>query len=215
MFDRLLLERFCMSLTRRTALFGLSAILLSACVGSSFKTDYARLSPDVTRTWRLADVRVNVPKSLTVSEAKSLLPSADIVWREDPLGDRHAQVAAIMKNAVTIGAQGLRGTRPVIIDVTVSRFHALTFEAERRERDWGVHNINFTVQVVDARTGEVLVPATPIRAELPALAGSKMLEARRKGQTQKSMITNHVARTVQGWLALGPDNRGDFSRQGN
>ena len=84
-----------------------------------------------------------------------------------------------------------------------------------RDKNWGVHNIDFTAQVLDAATGAVLVPATAIRAELPALAGAQMKAARAKGQTQKSMITAHVARTVQGWLALGPDNRGEFSRQGN
>jgi hypothetical protein len=73
-----------MSLPRRAALLGLTALLLSACVGSTHMTDYDPLSADVTRDWRLAEVRVNVPKTLTVSEAKSLLPQADIVWREDP-----------------------------------------------------------------------------------------------------------------------------------
>ena len=205
-----------MSITRRFALLGAASLLLSACVGGArFKTEYDRLSPDVTRAWRLADVRVTVPKTLTVSEAKSLLPNADIVWREDPLGDRYAQVARIMDDAVTRGAQGLRGARPVFIDVTVTRFHALTFEAERRGQSWGVHNIKFTAQVTDARTGQVLLPPTPIRAELPALSGQQMREARQKGITQKSMITNHVARTVAGWLGTGPDNRGEFSRQGN
>jgi hypothetical protein len=29
------------------------------------------------------------------------------------------------------------------------------------------------------------------------------------------MITNHIARTVQGWLGIGPDNRGEFSRSGS
>ena len=204
-----------MSFTRRAALFGMTAVLLSACVGSTHETAYDPLSADVTSGWRLAEVRVDVPKTLTVSEAKSLLPQADIVWREDPLGDRYAQVDTIMTNAITKGAQGLRGARPVIIDVTVSRFHALTFEAELRDQNWGVHNIDFTARVVDARTGEVLIPATAIRAETPALSGEQMREARRNGQTQKSMITNHVARTVQGWLGIGPDNRGEFSRQGN
>lgn len=204
-----------MSFTRRAALFGMTAVLLSACVGSTHETAYDPLSADVTGGWRLAEVRVDVPKTLTVSEAKSLLPQADIVWREDPLGDRYAQVDTIMTNAITKGAQGLRGARPVIIDVTVSRFHALTFEAELRDQNWGVHNIDFTARVVDARTGEVLIPATAIRAETPALSGEQMREARRNGQTQKSMITNHVARTVQGWLGIGPDNRGEFSRQGN
>jgi hypothetical protein len=205
-----------MSVSRRAALLGLSAALLSACVsGGTFKTDYTPIPATVSTAWRLAEVRVNVPKSLKVSEAKTLLPSADIVWREDPLGDRHAQVGKIMEAAVLRGAQVLRGSRPVIIDITVSRFHALTYEAELSNSDWGVHNVDFTAQVFDARTGEVLVGPTAIRAETPAWSGARMKEARRKGVTQKSMITNHVAATVAGWLGIGPDNRGTFSRQGN
>lgn len=205
-----------MSVTRRAALLGLSALLLSACVGgATFQTDYDPIPADVSSAWRLAEVRVDVPRSLVVSEAKSLLPNADIVWREDPLGDRYDQVDVIMTNAITRGAEGLRGSRRVIIDVTITRFHALTFEAEQRGENWGVHNIDFTARVLDAATGEVLVPSTAIRAELPALSGTQMREARRKGVTQKSMITNHVAKTVAGWLGIGPDNRGEFSRQGN
>ncbi|MDM7930972.1 DUF6778 family protein [Tabrizicola sp.] len=205
-----------MSLSRRLALVGLSTLLLSACVGGGgFMTDYDPVSPEVARNWRLGEVRVNVPSTLVVSEQKSLLPTADIVWREDPLGDRYAQVALIMKNAITLGAQGLNGSRLVIIDVTVTRFHALTFEAETRLQNAGVHNINFTAQILDARTGEVLLAPTDIRAELPALSGDQMRAARAKGQTQKSMISAHVARTVAGWLGTGPDNRGSFTRSGN
>lgn len=205
-----------MSLTRRTILLGLTATLLSACVGGgTFKTEYDPVPAGLAKSWRLAEVRVSVPKSLTVSEAKTLLPNADIVWREDPLGDRHAQVGKIIQNAVLRGAQGLRGSRPVIISVTVTRFHALTYEAELSSSDWGVHNVDFIAQVLDARTGEVLLPATKIRAETPAWSGARMKAARAKGITQKSMITNHVAATVAGWLGLGPDNRGEFSRQGN
>lgn len=205
-----------MSLSRRAALLGMTATLLSACVGgSTFKTDYATVPPELANSWRLAEVRVDVPKSLTVSEAKTLLPKADIVWREDPLGDRHAQVGKIIETAVLRGAQGLKGSRPVVIDVVVTRFHALTYEAELSSRDWGVHNIDLNVRVLDAKTGAVLLPTSQIRAELPALSGERMKAARRQGQSQKSMITNHVARTIAGWLRLGPDNRGTFSRQGN
>ena len=205
-----------MSLSRRAALVGFSALLLSACVGGgTFRTDYTPVPADLAKSWCLAEVRVSVPKTLTVSEAKTLLPDADIVWREDPLGDRYAQVGKIVQTAVLRGAQGLRGSRPVIIEVTVTRFHALTFEAERSNSDWGVHNVDLSVRVLDAGTGAVLLPATAIRAETPAWSGARMREARRKGQTQKSMITNHVARTIAGWLGLGPDNRGEFSRQGN
>jgi hypothetical protein len=205
-----------MPLSRRAALIGLSTLFLTACVaGGTFQTTYDRLSPEVTRGWRLAEVRIDVPRSLVVSEAKTLLPTADIVWREDPLGDRYDQVGKIMQAAVVRGAQGLRGSRPVVISITVTRFHALTFEAELSNSDWGVHNVDFIAQVTDARTGEVLVPATKIRAETPAFSGERMREARRRGVTQKSMISNHVAATVAGWLGLGPDNRGEFTRQGN
>lgn len=205
-----------MSLSRRCGLLGASALILSACVGGGrFETDYQPLSPEVSRGWRLAEVQIDVPRSLTVSEARTLLPEADIVWREDPLGDRYAQVGTIMQAAVLRGAQGLRGSRPVVISVTVTRFHALTLEAEQSNFDWGVHNIDFVAQVTDARTGEVLVPATKIRAETPAWSGTRMREARRNGITQKSMISDHVAATVAGWLGTGPDNRGNFSRMGN
>ena len=73
----------------------------------------------------------------------------------------------------------------------------------------------FDARVIDARTGEVLVPLTHIDAEFPALAGEKMKAARAAGKTQKSMITAHVANTVAGWLGIGPDNRTTFNRQGN
>ena len=206
-----------MSLTRRAALLGLSSLALAACVGpgASFRTEYTQVPPVLAAGWKLGDVQVSVPRTLTVSEAKTYLPTADIVWREDPMGDRYAQVEAIIEAAVRRGAAGLSGGRRVIIGVTVTRFHALTFEAEQRFENAGVHNIRLVAQVADAATGEVLVPPTPIRAELPALSGKAMREARRKGQSQKSMITDHVAKTVAGWLGLGPDVRGSFSRQGN
>jgi hypothetical protein len=204
-----------MSLSRRAALLGLSALALSACVATTFETAYSPLGADVTRGWRLAGVEVDVPRSLVVSEARTYLPNADIVWREDPMGDRYDQVDVIMTRAITEGARGLRGSRPVILKAEVTRFHALTFEAELNLENDGVHNIDFTASVVDARTGEVLVPPTPIRAELIALSGADMRAARAAGRTQKSMITNHVAATVAGWLGTGPDNRGSFARRGN
>lgn len=206
-----------MTISRRFALTGLATLLLTACVGGGggFKTDYTPLGTDVTGGWRLSDVRVSVPNSLVISEQETLLPDADIVWREDPVGDRRAQVATIMEAAVTRGAQGLRGSRGVIIEVTVTRFHAMTWKAEQSEADWGVHNIRFDARVVDARTGAELLPLTHIDAEFPALSGANMREARAKGITQKSMITAHVANTVAGWLGIGPDNRSTFNRQGN
>lgn len=206
-----------MSLSRR-GIFSLAfSAFLVACVGGGrFETTYDRPLPAaVTTGWRVADVRVSVPDTLVVSEEKTYLPTADIVWREDPVGDRRAQVATIMRNAVLRGASGLRGARRVIIDISVTRFHALTFEAELRLSNAGVHNIDFVARVVDAASGAVLAGPVPIRAELPALSGEAMRAARRRGETQKSQISAHVARTIAGWLGIGPDPRNSFSRSGN
>lgn len=207
-----------MSVSRRFVLgFALvSPVFLAACIGGSFRTYYPEAVPaDVSRGWRVADVRVSVPETLVVSEAKSLLPTADIVWREDPAGDRRAQVATIMRNATLRGASGLRGSRAVVIEMTMLRFHALTFEAETRMSNAGVHNINFIAQVVDAGTGAVLAGPVEIEASLPALSGAEMRAARARGETQKSQITAHVALTMAGWLGIGADPRGKFSRSGD
>lgn len=191
-----------------------SLFLLAAC-GSDFETSYsAPIDPGVSRDWRVADVRVIVPDDLRVSEQRSVFPSADIVWREDPPGDRRAQVGKIVADAARQGTAGLRGRRPVVIYVTVSKFHALTFEAEARLTVTGVHNIDFTAQVSDARTGEILAGPEFIRAELPGKVGPEAREARARGETQKSLISGHLRRVFAGWLGIGPDPRFKFSRLG-
>ena len=207
-----------MLLTRRSMLcVSVAAIAMTAgCVGGSFRTYYdAAIPADVSRGWRVTDVRVTVPTALTVSEAKTFLPKADIVWREDPPGDRRAQVATIIRNAALRGASGLRGPRAVTLNITMLRFHALTFEAETRLSNSGVHNIDFIAQVVDARTGAVLAGPVEIEASLPALSGASMRAARARGETQKSQISANVARTIAGWLSAGPDPRSKFSRSGD
>ena len=70
---------------------------LGAC-SDGFRTAYE--TPVGASSWRVADVRVSVPDSLTVSEENILLPAADIVWQEEPKGDRRAQVDAIMTAAI-------------------------------------------------------------------------------------------------------------------
>src|SRR5690606_32516613 len=186
----------------------------SGCV-PTFRTGYERaVSPALAKGWRLADVRVNVPSNLVVSEAKSIFPRADIVWREDPPGDRRTQVARILADATRQAAAGMNGPQPVVIELTLRRFHALTFEAEARLSRSGVHDVEFDARVLDATTGAVLVPATRIEASLPALAGPAMVAARARGESQKLHISTHVRRVMAGWLGLGPDVRGSFTRLG-
>jgi hypothetical protein len=205
--------------TRRGAMgLALGAMLaLGACVGGSgFETNYDQgIAPEVSRGWRVVAVNVTVPRTLVVSEAKTSLPRADIVWREDPeSGDRYDQVKVIMENAIRQGAASVRGSRAVAFNVTMTRFHALTFEAENRYQNAGVHTVDFIIQVVDANTGATIVEAQQIKADFPALSGDQMRAARAQGQTQKKMITAHVAKTIQSWLGTGPDIRGSFTRSG-
>ncbi len=183
---------------------------LSACSGT-FRTYYDVPAPSAG--WRISEVHVAVPGSLRVSEAESLLPNADIVWREDPPGDRYQQVAAIMENAIRHGSAGLQGARPVRLDVTMTRFHAMTFKAETRAPG-GVHDVEFDIVARDAATGQVLAGPEHIEASFPAMTGAAMAAARARGETQKSQITNHVARTIAGWLGIGPDARKTFTSIG-
>jgi hypothetical protein len=205
-----------MSVSRRWVLgTGLAGIFGLAGCSTDFRTDFAAPIPaDVSRGWRVADVRVAAPDTLTVSEERVLAPNADVVWREDPPGDRRAQVAAVVRKAALSGARGLRGNRPVYLDVTITRFHALTFEAETRATQAGVHNIAFVAQVVDARTGAVLAGPDRIEAALPALAGTEMTAARLRGESQRSHITAHLEAVFAGWLGVGPDPRRSFQRLG-
>lgn len=144
---------------------------------------------------RVEGVTVRVPRSLTVSEANRYLPKSDIVWREDPIGDRHAQVAAIFGTAMNQGTEKLDGTVPVALDVKVLRFHALTEKA--RYTVGGVHNINFELTLRDAESGDVLAAPRVVRADLDAFGGQQALRAEARGLTQKVRITNHLAEVIR------------------
>lgn len=157
-----------------------------------------------------------MPDTLTVSEDESVfVPNADILWVEDPPGDRRAQVAAIFKEGVTAGAKGLHGKTPVRIEVTVISFHALNMKARYRAPEGtGVYNISFMARIVDARTGKELVPAQRIDADEPGATGRAALKEEAEGRTQRMDNVDQIARTIAGWLGLGPDNRTDFNRIG-
>ncbi|WP_415403144.1 DUF6778 family protein [Tateyamaria sp. SN3-11] len=181
--------------------------LVSACANTNVATRNAPFeatplsaSIDVQEETKLTDVRVEnitvrVPRSLSVSEANRYLPSSDIVWREDPIGDRHAQVANIFHAAMTQGTAPLDGAAPVALDIEVARFHALTEKA--RYTTGGVHNINFVLTLRDPETGVILGEPRKIRADLDAFGGQQALAAEARGQTQKVRITNHLAEVIR------------------
>lgn len=193
----------------------IAILLLSACGSSEWATSYGDVvNHKDASTWRVTEIDVTVPRTLSVSEANRFAPDADIVWREELGGDRYEQVDRIITEAARRGVARLRGKRPVKLVVEVATFHALTEKTRRVLSRSGVHNITFTAQVVDARTGAPLTPVDQIRADLVAYTGEQALVAERAGQTQRVRIIDHVSGVFAGWLGVGPDARGTFSRAG-
>lgn len=196
-----------MKLTKLIAALSL-AVGLSACASSGPISETATrnaadasstlVAPELTARsadWRLADVRVRVSGDLRVSEANRYYPIADIVWREDPFGDRRAQVAKILDDGMTAGLTHLNGSRPVFFDVDLSRFHSLSEKA--RYSVGGVHNIEFTLTVIDAATGVALHGPIDMEIDLKAYGGEQAFAAERQGLTQKVRIQNHLASSMR------------------
>ncbi|MCZ0812118.1 MAG: DUF6778 family protein [Pseudomonadota bacterium] len=156
--------------------------------------DPADVQP-VPTSVEVRDIRVSVPKELKVSEANMYLPAGDIVWREDPLGDRHAQVRAIFETAMQRGVDALpQGQVPVVLDIEVKRFHALSEKA--RYTVGGVHSLQFVMQLRDPETGAPYGAPRTVKANFKALGGQTALEAERQGITQKVRITEHLAEVI-------------------
>ncbi|MFB9149468.1 DUF6778 family protein [Roseovarius ramblicola] len=193
-------------------LVGLAAALmlglgLSACASVETATRNAPLEAFALQPaavpFDVRDVRVTVPRSLRVSEANRYLPGGDIVWREDPPGDRHAQVAAILEDGFERGVDALpEGAEAVVLDVELSKFHALSEKA--RYTVGGVHAIQFTYTLRDPGTGAALTEPKFVKADFKAFGGQKAIAAERRGLTQKVRITDHLARVIRD--ELGPEH---------
>lgn len=154
------------------------------------------------RDYRLESIRFAIPADLQVSEANSYYPIADIVWRGDPLGDRRQQIADIFDASIMAAGEGLNGQTPVIVDVTLHRFHSLT--ERTRYTVGGVHSIKFELTIRDARTGEILEAPRLINGDLPGLGGMAAIRAEQMGQTQKVRITTHLTSVFRDFLTGVP-----------
>jgi len=180
-------------MNRRSFLF-LLPVGLAACAEVSGTTDLGGLPPPALRSYDVVDLDVTVPRSLVVSEEDIYYPDADIVWRADPPGDRHAQVQAIFETGFGRGAATLDGDRDVRVLVEVRRSHSLTERA--RARVGGVHSIRFVLTVIDARTGAVIEGPRLVAADLQAFGGARAREADAAGQTQKVRLIDHLTRVA-------------------
>lgn len=176
---------------------------LSACASGEIASRNVQIASTpveaAATSFDVRDVNVTVPRTLKVSEANLYLPAGDIVWREDPKGDRHAQVQAIVDAAMRQGTAGMQGRMPVRVDVEITRFHALTEKA--RYTVGGVHAIQFNLTLADPETGVPLTRPRHVKANLKAFGGKKALDAEAQGLTQKVRITQHLAGVIQQELA--------------
>jgi len=185
----------------------LMALAIIASLGACSGVETTRNSPiesiptqiglQSTRSasWRVQEVRVNVPDTLTVSEANLFMPHSDIVWREDRFGDRRAQVKSIVELGVSQAVLEMNGVQPVIVEVELKRFHALSQKA--RATIGGKHNILFTVTIRDAETGLQLVDTFPVEASLKAYGGQKAIDAEMRGETQRVRISRHITEVIK------------------
>ncbi len=179
------------------ALLGLAALGVSACstvpnvdVTQNITIPGSLPTQAFAADWNVQEIDIRVPVELEVSEANTLKPGADIVWREDPIGNRHEQVQAIMFEAMEFALRPLDGTTPVIVEIEMTRFHALSERA--RYTIGGEHEVEFLFTVRHAETGQPLTGPRPIDLTFRALGGSRAIASERQGIFQRDRIQSQV-----------------------
>ena len=175
-----------------------TAASLSACASVETATRNAPLVPEtvqpVSAALNIAAVNVTVPYSLRASEANSYYPMGDIVWRGEPLADRHQQVKAIFEDGLSKAAAKTQGSVPVQVNIEVERFHALTEKA--RYTVGGRHELQFTLQLSNPETGQAYTEPRKITTNIKAFGGARAIAAERNGITQRLRITDHIGDVV-------------------
>jgi hypothetical protein len=168
--------------------------------------------PAAAPRWNVRDLAVTVPARLSVSEANLFYPLADIVWRGEPRGDRHAQVGAIVTEALALATEGMREGRAVRLEVEVLRFHSVTEKA--RFTFGGVHSIALALSLRDAESGEAIGPARRIAVAIPAAGGSRAIEEDSRGLTQRVVIVHNLAHVLRRELMRPPGAAEPVARLG-
>jgi hypothetical protein len=140
-------------------------------------------------------VDVSVPASLTVSEANTFHPNADIVWHGDERGDRRAQIKAIFDTASAQATGAMQLGPKVVVQIELIKFHAVTDKT--RYTVGGVHNIEFMMSVRDATTGEILQAPRKIIADCKAAGGARAEAEDAAGRTQKVVVTERLVQVLR------------------
>ncbi|CUH77561.1 DUF6778 family protein [Tropicibacter naphthalenivorans] len=148
---------------------------------------------------QISTYSIKIPQELTVSEANLYHPMSDIVWREDPRGNRKAQVGAILQEAMERSRGTLKGGQEVQVDLTLRRFHSLSEKA--RYTIGGMQTIFFDLRVSDVKTGAVVMDRL-VKVNFKGFGGRKALDAEAQGITQRKRILHHVSRAITAELTL-------------
>lgn len=155
----------------------------------------------VTPSMKVVGFEVRVPRSLKVSEANSYYPTGDIVWRGEALGDRHAQVKKIFDESLARATQGSNGKVPVLVDIEVKRFHALT--EKTRYTVGGRHEIKFVMHFLNPETRQPVAEPRNIDATFKGFGGARAIAAERNGVTQRKRIGDRLVSVLQKELGIG------------
>jgi hypothetical protein len=145
--------------------------------------------------YNVREVRVEVPRDLQVSEANLFYPIADIVWRGEPRGDRHAQVQQVVTEAFGFGTAGMRTGPDVIVEARLRRFHALT--EKTRFTTGGVHSIRFDLTVKDMASGAILDGPRFVIADVKASGGARAIAEDQAGRTQRVVIIETMSQVIR------------------
>ncbi len=187
------------------------AMGLSACAGgapatradSQMTLSLQGAEPTVTTDVRqvlaaqydVEEIRISVPARLRVSEANMFYPVADIVWRGEPVGNRHLQVKSIFEDAMSRGTASMVSGRKVIVDIEVTRFHSVT--EKTRYTVGGTHSMHFNLTVADAVTGQVIDGPRPVVADTKAAGGTRAVAEEQMGRTQRVVVVERLAEVIR------------------
>lgn len=136
--------------------------------------------------YNVREIRVDVPRSLKVSEANMFYPMADIVWRGEPRGDRYSQVHSIFTDAFGMGTSKMKNGPEVLVDVSVKRFHGVT--EKTRYTVGGVYNMVYDLTVRDAQSGAIIEGPREVVVSTPASGGSAAIQEEQAGRTQRVVV---------------------------
>ena len=181
---------------RRVFIASAALLGLTGCLGGAGLEGQAR--PVMNRSYALRGFNFSALEGLTVSESETFYPTADIVWRGDPVGQRIPQIAEMFAQAADRNKTVLNGAVPVDVDVTLVRFHGVTNRT--RYTVGGVYNIVFDMTVRRAGSDQVIEPTRRVVGNLDAPGGDRAGQLDAAGQTQKVRVTDFLTSLLRAQL---------------